>query len=81
MFFGWIQKTKLIVKVAGLELMTSDMTDRNSKPVELTYHSYVGETGLEPAKLSGSQNRRDTNFAALRITIIHKNSVELMIYC
>ena len=27
----------------------------------------VGETGLEPAKLSGSQSRRDTNFATLRI--------------
>lgn len=64
-----------------LEFTVSDVTGRNSKPAELMHHNYVGETGLEPAKLSGSQNRRDTNFATLRITIIYKNSIELTIYC
>ena len=66
-------ENKINCRITGLELTTSDMTGQNSKPAELTHHNYVGETGLEPAKLSGSQNRRDTNFATLRIIIIYKN--------
>lgn len=62
-----------------LEFTVSDVTGRNSKPAELMHHNYVGETGLEPAKLSGSQNRRDTNFATLRIAIIYKKFKNLSI--